>query len=144
VADYKIFIENTNPRIDCFYDANMMPHPKQTIVAAIERQIVQEPMDSRVEWLRAASRCLWNFLEAADSAPAPSMAIDLDRVLRTAPESVVQQIVGQFCAIEDEQNEPFRAKAKRENQEIEARITAAIHIRDELLTAMRCGNAAAD
>jgi hypothetical protein len=138
VADYAAFIEKTKIPIDCFYDTNVLPHPKQSIIAAIERQIVQEPSDARVEWLRAAPTFLWNFLEGVDAAPVPLMAVDLDRLRRdAAPELVVQQIVTQFCAIEDERNEPFRAMAKREDQQIEARVTAAIDMRNELLTAMR-------
>src|SRR5262249_31204483 len=110
--------------IDCFYDTNVLPHPKQVIIAAIERQIVQEPSDARLEWLRAASTFLWNFLDGVDAAPVPLMAVDLDRLLRdAAPNLVVQQIVTQFCAIEDERNEPLK------DQQIGARITAAIDMR---------------
>jgi hypothetical protein len=113
VADYASFIEKTKIPIDCFYDTNVLPHPKQAIIAAIERQIVQEPSDARLEWLRAASTFLWNFLDGVDAAPVPLRAVDLDRLLRdAAPNLVVQQIVTQFCAIEDERNEPLRAMAK--------------------------------
>ena len=109
VADYASFIEKTKIPIDCFYDTNVLPHPKQAIIAAIERQIVQESSDARMEWLRAAPRFLWNFLEGVDAATVPLMAVDLDQLRRDiAPELVVQQIVTQFCAIEDECNEPFR------------------------------------
>jgi bifunctional non-homologous end joining protein LigD len=139
VADYASFIQKTKIPIDCFYDTNLLPHPKQAIIAAIERQIVQESSDARVEWLRAAPTFLWNFLEGVDAAPVPVMAVDLDRLRRdAAPELVVQQIVSQFCAIEDERNESFRAMAKREDKQIEARITAATDMRNELLIRERC------
>ena len=141
VADYASFAEKTRIRIDCFYGTNLLPHPKQAIIAAIWRQIVQESSDARVEWLRAARTFLWNFVEGADATPVPPMVVDLDRLRRdSAPELVVQQIVTQFCAIEDECNEPFRVIAKREDKQIKALITAAIDIRNELLIAMRSVN----
>ena len=145
LADYAGFIEKTKIPIDCFYDTNVLSHPKRAIIAAIERQIVQESSDARMEWLRAAPRFLWNFLEGVDAAPVPLMAVDLDQLRRdVAPELVVQQIVTQFCAIEDGRNEPFRAMAKREDKQIEVRITAAIDMRNELLIAMRSVNDAPD
>src|ERR1700746_775294 len=41
VSDYANFLNTTTNRSDCFYDARALPHSKETITAAIEREIVR-------------------------------------------------------------------------------------------------------
>ena len=38
VSEYATFLEVTTTRPDCFYDASALPHPRETIIAAIERR----------------------------------------------------------------------------------------------------------
>ena len=55
VSDYATFLEKTTTtRPDCFYDASVLPHPKETIIAALEREIVRSKFEEDVEWLRRA------------------------------------------------------------------------------------------
>jgi hypothetical protein len=44
----------TTTREDCFYDVEALPHPKEMIVAAIEREIVRTPLEAHVDLERAA------------------------------------------------------------------------------------------
>jgi hypothetical protein len=129
-------LEKTKTRPDFFYDVSVLPHPKQTIVAAIERQIVVAPIDIYANWLRSGTAFLRNFLEGVGSTPVPLIGgLDVKLPRNAAPE-VLQQIAKQMCA-DDERPAQFRTIAEREAQQIEERMTAAMRVRSQRLARMQ-------
>ena len=82
VSDCAGFMEKTTGKADCFYDVNVLPHPKDAIIAAIEREIIfQEPVDARIDWLKTGVLFLWNFQEGVGPAPLPLAGTNLLRIL---------------------------------------------------------------
>ena len=71
MSAYAGFMLEAPTRLDCFYDASELPHPKEAIVAAIERGIVRSPLEKQVELLQAAGAFMWNFLEGIGPDPRP-------------------------------------------------------------------------
>lgn len=132
ISDFALFCEQTKTIPDCFYDVSVLPHPKEVIVAAIERQIILEPLDARVDWLRTGPLFLWNFLEGVGSTPLPMIDLDLKQLPRDASPEILIQVANQISA-NYERAEPFRAIAERDSRHIESRIDAAISLRNEQL-----------
>lgn len=71
VFAFSDFCEKTTSRPDCFYDESVLPHPKEAIISAIEREIVRSPLKEHVEWLQSARLFLWNFLTGVGDKPVP-------------------------------------------------------------------------
>ena len=131
VFDYATFCEQTTIRPDCFYDANVLPYPKEAILSAIERQIVRSPPDALVDWLSSGALLMWNFLEGVGPDPLHFKGLDISqtpadheelRRIWTSPE--YQRDV--------ERSSQFMAIAEREKNEVEERIASALRIRTAL------------
>jgi hypothetical protein len=69
IFDYAAFCEKNEIRPDCFYDASLLPYPKEAIITAIERQLVRSPPAALVDWLRSGPMFIWNFLEGVGPDP---------------------------------------------------------------------------
>jgi hypothetical protein len=134
VSDYAAFMEKTTVKADCFYDVNVLPHPKDAIIAAIEREIIQEPVDARVDWLKTGVLFLWNYQEGVGAVPLPLTGMDLSRIPRgTTPAELaeVRRIVSDPNVERDRKRaEGFRSIADAESKQIEERITAAVRLRN--------------
>ena len=50
-----------------------LPHSKETIIAAIEREIVRSTLEEEedVVWLRRCGQFMWNYLEGIGPFPLP-------------------------------------------------------------------------
>ena len=110
IFDYAAFCEENSTRSDCFYDASLLPYPKEAIITAIERQIVRSPPEPLVDWLRSGAMFMWNFLEGVGSDPLPFKDLDISRG----------------------NTSHFIATAEREKKEVEKRIATALRIRRAL------------
>lgn len=108
IFDYATFMAETATQVDCLYDVNVLPHPKEAIIAAIEREIVRSPLETYVDWLLSGARFLWNFLEGIGTAPLPLTGVGMEKA------------------------EKFKAAAEREHRQIEERIAAAVYTRSKL------------
>jgi hypothetical protein len=108
IFDYATFMTETTTQVDCLYDVSVLPHPKEAIIAAIEREIVRSPLETYVDWLRTGASFLWNFIEGVGTAPLPLTGVGLEKAER------------------------FKATAEREHREIEERIATAVYTRREL------------
>jgi len=108
ISDYAAFMTKSTTQVDCLFDVNLLPHSKEAIVTAIEREIVRSPLESYVEWLQTGAASLWNFLEGVGTIPLPLKGIDQRKA------------------------ESFKAVAEREHKRIGERIAAAAYIRGEL------------
>jgi hypothetical protein len=133
VSDYADFCANTKTRPDSFYDVSLLPHPKEAIIAAIEREIVREPVEARVDWLKTGVLFLWNFQEGVGVAPLSLTGMDLSRIPRgTTPAELdeVRRIVSDPNVERDRKRaEGFKSIADAESKQIDERIAAAIRIR---------------
>jgi hypothetical protein len=134
ISDYGTFMAETTTRPDCFYDANVLPHPKETIIAAIERAIAREPIDKRVEQLRTGAVFLWNFQEGVGPSPLPLTGVDLSQLPRgTAPADVAELrriLSNPNIARDQERAKHFEAMADAEAKQTEQRLSAAVRMRD--------------
>jgi hypothetical protein len=134
VSDYATFLEETETRQDCFYDASALPHPKETIIAAIEREIVRSPREEYVDWLRSGGVFMWNFLEGVGSYPLPFPGVDTSQPPRGSASAdplveLRQMIASPEFQRDVERSASFLTVAEDENNEVETRIAAAIGIR---------------
>lgn len=135
VSDYAAFVTKSAGRPDCFYDVNVLPHPKEAIIAAIEREIVRSPLEEHVEWLRTGAGFLWNFLEGIGPDPLPLLGVNDAQLERTTPDDPAR--LRELAKIisnnpNSERAQRFRAIAEREAKQIEERIAAAIRMRSAL------------
>ena len=134
VSDYATFLEETEMRQDCFYDASALPHPKETIIAAIEREIIRSPREEYVDWLRSGGAFMRNFLEGVGPYPLPFPGVDASQPPRGSasadPLVELRQIVASTEFQRDvERSASFLTIAEEENNEVERRIAAAVVIR---------------
>jgi hypothetical protein len=121
VSDYANFLDKTASRPDYFYDARVLPHSKETIIAAIEREIVRSTFEDDVVWLRRCGGFMRNFLEGIGPYPIPFPDVDPQGRTPADPFGEYEREV--------ERAERFMVVAEREASAIEDRIEAAIKIR---------------
>jgi hypothetical protein len=134
VSDYAAFLEETETRQDCFYDASALPHPKEAIIAAIEREIIRSPREEYVDWLRNGAVFMWSYLEGVGPYPIPFPGVDTSQPPRGSasadPHVELRQIIASTEFQRDvERSASFLTIAEEESNEVERRIAAAIGIR---------------
>ena len=69
-----------------FYDVSLLPYSKEIILKAIEREILREPSDARIELLKVGALFLTTFQEGIGSKPLFELGLDLDELRRRAPD----------------------------------------------------------
>lgn len=134
VSEYATFLEETTTRPDCFYDASALPHPRETIIAAIEREIVRSTFEEDVDWLRRSGAFMWNFLKGVGPYPLPFPGVDTSQPPRgrmsADPLDELRRIIASPEFQRDvERSANFLTIAEEENKRVEVRIAAAIGIR---------------
>jgi TPR repeat protein len=114
---------------DAFYDVSRLPYPKEAILLAIEREILVEPSDARVEWLAVGAGFLSSFQEGVGPKPLSWFGVDLAELQRLTSDPKKQAKV----LVEN----PDRARAERflslmkiESDQIQARVEAALRLRN--------------
>jgi hypothetical protein len=137
VSDYATFLEKTTTRQDCFYDARVLPYPKEAIISAFEREIIRSTPEEYVDWLRSSSAFMWHFLEGIGPYPLPFPGVDTSQPPRgrASADPLVELrriIAGPEFQHDVERSASFLTIAERENNEIEDRIGAAISIRNSV------------
>ena len=144
VFGFSNFCEKTTIRPDRFYDASLLPHPKEAIISAMERDIVRSPSQAHVDWLRGGSMFLMNFLEGVGPDPIPfkselvrdsvsralkgNIPVDRDELWRILANSEYKR--------DEERSLHFWAIADRENTKVEERIASALRSRSKRLAVM--------
>lgn len=123
VLDFASFLTQMNLKPDCFYDVDVLPHPKEAIIAAIERGIVRSPLEEHIKWLRSGAALLRNFQAGIGLKPLPFAATAAD-----ITESEAARPSWQDQRDADRAKE-FAAIAEKESQEIEERMAAALRTR---------------
>lgn len=135
VSDLGGLMANLTIRPDAFYDVSALPHPKDAIIAAIERQIIWAPNQKLVEFLITGSLFLWNFQHGVGDIPLLWLGEDLGPALRgkMTPE-ILDEVRRKAERIVNNPNkkrvEQFVAIADRENKLIDERIAAAVRLRE--------------
>jgi len=134
VFDYAGFMAESATRLDCFHDVRVLPHPKEAIIAAIEREIVRSPLEKQVELLQTAGAFMWNFLEGIGPVPRPLEGYSrLPQGGTPADRDELERMVASVEYIRDiERTASLMDIAKREDKNVEERIAAAIRIRKEV------------
>jgi hypothetical protein len=134
VSDYAGFMAESATRPDCFYDVRVLPHPKEAIIAAIEREIVRSPLEKQVELLQTAGALMWNFLEGIGPVPRPLEGYSrLPQGGTPADRDELERMVASVEYIRDiERTASLMDIAKREDKNVEERIAAAIRVRREV------------
>jgi hypothetical protein len=133
VTDYAVFMAETQTRSDCFYDASELPHPREAIIAAIEREIVRSPHEELIEVLESAGAFMWNFLDGIGPNPWPVESISQRPQDNTpADGDELRRIGASVEYIRNVRSASLMDTAKKEDRNIEERIAAAINIRREV------------
>lgn len=134
VLDFATFMTEMKMKPDCFYDLDTLPHPKEAIIAAIERGIVRSPLREHVTWLRHGAALLRNFQAGVGAEPLPFAGSDIPQF----PQATLD-ITELKPATRSSQNprNAERAKeveiiAEKESHEIEERVAAALRMRPTL------------
>jgi hypothetical protein len=108
ISDFAAFMTKITTELDSLYDVNTLPHSKQEIIAAMQREIVRSPLEAYAEWLQAGAASLWNFIAGVGPVPLTLAGVDRARVER------------------------LRVIAEKEYKQIEERIDVAVQTRSEL------------
>jgi hypothetical protein len=136
VADFTDFIAKRNPKPDVFYDVSVLPDPKEDILLAIEREILRETSDARVEWLAVAASFLPSFQQGIGAKPLPWLGVDLADLKRSAPDLKEQaKIVAQNP--DRERAEQFVEVMTIEGDQVQARTDAALRLREARMRPVR-------
>ena len=125
-------------RPDAFYDVSVLPHPKEAIIAAIEGEILREPLNEWVDWLKSGIPFLWNFQRGVGPRPLPFIGEDLGPLPRgLSPENLKRILLEEAHRLGAspirERAEQLRAIAAKEAELVDARIAAAVRLRETRL-----------
>jgi hypothetical protein len=128
------FLEETPTRLDCFHDVRVLPHPKEAIISAIEREIIRSSSKEHVDWLRRGGAFIWNFLEGIGPYPLPFPGVDTSQPSRDCasaePLDELRRIVaGPEYQRDVKRSASFLIIAEEKNNEVETRMAEAIGIR---------------
>jgi hypothetical protein len=134
VSDYASFMVEAPTRLDCFYDASELLHPKEAIIAAIEREIVRSPLKKKIDLLQTAGAFMWNFLEGIGPIARPLEGYSrLPQSSAPADSDDLKRMVASVEYIRDvEMTGRLMDTANKEDKKVEERIAAAIRIRRQV------------
>jgi hypothetical protein len=128
VSDLAELMATGSVKPDKFYDVSLLPHPKEAILLAVEREILHEPSDARVEWLAAGAGFLASFQVSVGPKPLSWFGVELAdlRHLTSDPKKMAKLLA----------ENPDRARAERflslmkiESDQIQARVDVALRRR---------------
>jgi hypothetical protein len=137
VFAFSDFCGESTTRPDHFCDQSVLPYPRETIISAMEREIVRSPFKPYVDWLQNARVFLMNFLEGVGPDPTPFTAglaedgtsrfgnVDRDELRRILSSPEYKR--------ETERSSYFWAIAESENKKVDERIAAAMQVRSARL-----------
>ena len=115
---------------DVYYDVSMLAYPKETILEAIEREILREPLNARVELLKGAAAYLTSFQAGIGSAPLYLLGVHADKLPRTLTEA---RVIAKNVDVASLRR--VTELAKIEGTRIMGRMDAAVRRRNSRLSA---------
>jgi hypothetical protein len=129
ISDLAELMAKGDTKPDAFYDVSVLPYPKEDILLAIEREIRREPSDARVEWLAVGATFLPSFQEGIGPKPLSWLGVDFAELQRSTSDLKEQAKI--LARNPDrERAERFLAVMKIESDQIQARIDAALRLRN--------------
>jgi len=131
VTAFADFCEKSTTTMDAFYDASVLPYPREAIISAMEREIVGSPIKEYVDWLQVGATLMYNFLEGI--GPEPVSVIPLKGNTPNDPNELRRILTSPEYKQGAEKSSRFRAVAEVENKKVEERISAAVRIRKSQL-----------
>jgi hypothetical protein len=134
VCDLADLMASGETKPDAFYDVSVLPHSKEAILLAIEREIRREPLDAGVEWLKVGASFLTLFQEGVGSNPLYLLGVDFAKLQRTTPD-VKQQMRIMAENTDGERVRRFQSLMKIDDDRINARIDAAVRSRNARFSA---------
>jgi hypothetical protein len=123
ITDFAACMAQDELKTALYHDVAVLPHPKETILRAIEREILREQLAARVEWLKNGAAFLpWFQRDRIGLAAA--------NVLMTVKAEGDYIAAAARIAASADQAESFQATVKAEGDRIAARIEAAVRLRN--------------
>jgi hypothetical protein len=113
---------------DAFYDVSVLPHPKEDILLAIEREILREPLDARAEWLAVGAAFLPSFQQGIGPKPLFWIGADLAELQRSTRDAREQMRVLAHSP-DRARTDRYLALMKIESDQIQTRVDAAMRLR---------------
>jgi hypothetical protein len=134
VGDLADMMASGETKPDAYYDVSVLPYPKETILRAIEREIIREPLDVRVELLKVGAVFLTSFQEGIGLKPLYLLGVDFAKLQSMTPD-LMRRIK---AVVENTDVERVRRSAelkKIDGDRILARMNAAVRLRNARLGA---------
>lgn len=128
VSDLADLMAEGDVKPDAFYDVSVLPHPKEDILLAIEREILREPLDARAEWLAVGAAFLPSFQQGIGPKPLFWVGADLAELQRSTPD-VKEQMRVLAHSPDRARAERYLALMKIESDQIQTRVDAAMRLR---------------
>jgi hypothetical protein len=122
ITDFAACIAQDELKTALYHDVAVLPHPKETILRAIEREILREQLAVRVEWLKKGADFLPFFQRDRIGLAAAN-------VLTTAKADDYIAAAARIAASADHAGS-FLETVKAEGDRIAARIDAAVRLRN--------------
>jgi hypothetical protein len=141
VSAFADFCEKTTTKMDAFYDASVLPYPREAIISAMEREIVRSPLKAYVDWSQNAAIFMWNFLEGIGPEPIPFNPSQLaaSHALKgntPADHDELRILASPEYRRDEERFSHLWAVADAENKKVEERIAAAVRVRNAQLAGL--------
>jgi hypothetical protein len=111
-----------------FLDVAVLPHPKEEILRAIEREIIREPLAARVEWLKQGAFFLSTFQENVRSQSSLLTGAVARASRDTSPEKILAE-ASKIRAGAEVDSELWQ-RCLTESDQISSRIAAAVRLRE--------------
>jgi hypothetical protein len=132
VDDLTELMARGETKFGTFYDVSTLPHPKELILGAIEREILREPLDARVELLKVGALFLTSFQEGIGLRPLHLLGVDIAELARTVPDLREQaRIVANNK--DSERATRYEALWSIELERTNTRLDAAVRSRNALI-----------
>jgi hypothetical protein len=134
VFDFATLMTKLEMKPDYFYDLHTLPHPKEAILAAIERGIVRSPLPEHVDWLRNGAALLRNFQEGVGTEPLQFAGCEIREFPQTTTDIIELKAAMRSLRYpqDEERIKEAEAVAEKEGHEIEQRMAAAMRMRSDL------------
>jgi hypothetical protein len=123
ITDFAARMAHDELKTALYHDIAVLPHPKETILRAIEREILREQLAARVEWLKKGAYFLQFFQRDRIGLAAANV------LMTVKAEGDYAAAAARITSSADDA-ESLLATVKAEGDQIAARIEAAVRLRN--------------
>lgn len=129
VSDYADMLAKGDKPMGVFFDEALLPHPKETILSAIEREIVREADLPRVELLKSCAVFLADFRQGVGRKSIPYGGFDI-KAINAATSDPTEQIRMVANSPDIEKAKKLGEDSQKEMVQIMRRVDAACRLRE--------------